>query len=171
MPHCTSSKISSAPAARVSSRAAAGYSAPEVDRAGEPLHRLDDQRRDVRRPAPPPAAARSPRGTKVTSNGARGKPYHFSDLWLTAAAAAVRPWKAPSSATIAGPARMPEGEAQRVLVRLGAAVDQEGAGEPGRPEAHQPLGRPGADGERHRVALEEQLLGLRASAATSRGWR
>ncbi len=57
---------------------------------------------------------------------------------------------------------MAEGEAERVLVRLGAAVDQEGAGEPGRPEAHQPLGGPGADGERHRVALEEQLLRLGA---------
>ena len=55
---------------------------------------------------------------------------------------------------------MAEGEAEGVLVGLGAAVDQEGARQPLGAEAHQPSGGPGAHGERHRVALEEQLLRL-----------
>ena len=37
---------------------------------------------------------------KLTSNGVRGKPYHFlSAPSVTAPAAAVRPWKLPSTAT------------------------------------------------------------------------
>ncbi len=55
---------------------------------------------------------------------------------------------------------MAEGEAEGVLVGLGAAVDQEGPRQPLGTEAHQPSGGPGAQGERHRVALEEQLLRL-----------
>ncbi len=49
------------------------------------------------------SATVSSRGTNCTSNGARGKPYHeFSAPQVTAAAAAVRPWKLCSSATIFG---------------------------------------------------------------------
>ena len=43
-------------------------------------------------------AASSSRGTKVTSKGVRGNPYHLPLPAVTAAAAAVRPWNAPSTA-------------------------------------------------------------------------
>ncbi len=46
-------------------------------------------------------AANSPFGMNSTSNGAFGKPYHFCIApQVTAPAAAVRPWKLPSTATI-----------------------------------------------------------------------
>ncbi len=53
-----------------------------------------------------------------------------------------------------------QGEAQRVLVRLGAAVDEEGLLEPIRGEADQRLGGPSADEIGHGVRLELQLPGL-----------
>ena len=166
MPHCTSSRISRAPAARVSSRAAARYSAPRPTAPASPwigsaisaATSPSRQRRLQRRRGPP-------RGTKVTlERGAREAVPPFPTCGSTAAAAAVPPWNPPSSATTRLLPAVPAGEAQGVLVRLGAAVDQEGAGQAGRPEAHQPLGRPGAHGERHRIALEEQFLGLRPPA-------
>ncbi len=105
-------------------------------------------------------ASTSPRGTKVTSNGVRGKAYHVSDFQVRAAAPAVRPWKAPSTAMTRVRFRVAEGQPQGVLVGLGAAVDQEGPREPLRPEAHEALAGPGAHAERHGVALEEQILRL-----------
>ena len=52
------------------------------------------------------------------------------------------------------------GHAQRILVRLGARVDEEHAFEPRRGDASQLLGRVGADVERDGIALEQQLAAL-----------
>jgi hypothetical protein len=67
--------------------------------AREPLHRLEDQRGGARR-RPPRRAARSRRAARTRRRTAcPGKPYQRSEPQETAAAAAVRPWKAPSIAT------------------------------------------------------------------------
>ena len=59
-----------------------------------------------------------------------------------------------------GPAGFAKGEAQRVLVRLGTAVDEEGLLEAFGGEADQRLSGPSADEIRHRVRLELELAGL-----------
>ena len=72
----------------------------------------------------------SPRGMKLTSNGVRGKPYHFCCApQVTAPAAAVRPWKLPSIAATCERRGHAKRQLQRVLVGLGAAVDEEHARE------------------------------------------
>jgi hypothetical protein len=59
--------------------------------AADALHRLDDDRGGVRSTNCSTAAGLS-RGAKLTSKGARGKPYHFSMApQVKAPAAAVRP--------------------------------------------------------------------------------
>ena len=88
------------------------------------------------------SAARSPRGTNSTSNGACGKPYHFCAApQVTAPAAAVRPWKLPSTATTLRRPVIAQGELQRVLVGLGAAVDEEDRVEAEAGEARQRAAR------------------------------
>src|SRR6188474_3130301 len=54
-----------------------------------------------------------------------------------------------------------EREQQRVLVRLGAAVDEEDSREAGRRERGEARGGEVADCERQRVALEHERRGLR----------
>jgi hypothetical protein len=98
----------------------------KVERAGEALHGLDDRRPAVLESTAAFSAATSLRGTNCTSNGVRGKPYHDSFApQVTAEAAAVRPWKLCSIADDLRAPGEPEREPERVLVRLGAAVDEE----------------------------------------------
>ena len=79
---------------------------------------------------------------------------------MTAAAAAVRPWNAPSTATTLRRPVCAKCEAQRVLVRLGAAVDEEDLLEAFRREADERLGGPLRAPDWHRVRLEVKLPGL-----------
>ena len=100
MPHCTSSKIRQAPTASQRCRRAREEWRAQIDRPGHPCtgSTITAAVRSVTCAAIVAAAA--PRGMKLTSKGVRGKPYHFSRApQVTAPAAAVRPWKAPSTAT------------------------------------------------------------------------
>jgi hypothetical protein len=80
----------------------------------------------------------------VTSNGGRG-------------GAAIKGAFDRDDAPAAGGA---EGEQQRVLVRLGAAVDEEGPRQPRRREGGEARRGEVADGERQRVALEHERRSL-----------
>ena len=99
MPHCTSSKTSSAQVSvqRLRSAVRNGSprsSAPPTPWTGSTITAA------VSVPMIRSIAAKSPRGTNSTSKGACGKPYHFLTApQVTAPAAAVRPWKLPSMAT------------------------------------------------------------------------
>ena len=105
MPHCTSSKIRQAPTASQRCRSALRNGAPRSIAPARPCtgSTITAAVRSVTCAAITSAAA--PRGMKLTSKGVRGKPYHFSRApKVTAPAAAVRPWKAPSiAATCARP--------------------------------------------------------------------
>ena len=106
-------------------------------------------------------ASRSPRGTNSTSNGACGKPYHFCIApQVTAPAAAVRPWKLPSTATTLRRPVILQRELERVLVRLGARVDEEHGVQPKAREAREARRGARAHLERHGVALEDQRVRL-----------
>jgi hypothetical protein len=102
MPHCTSSRINRTPAARVSSRAARSHSTPTSTAPPTPCtgSTMSAATSLARRASS--AAASAPaswRGRNVTGNGACGNACHFAEPQVTAPAAAVRPWKLPSSAS------------------------------------------------------------------------
>ena len=104
------------------------------------------------------SATVSSRGTNCTSNGVRGKPYHdLSAPQVTAAAAAVRPWKLCSIATIFGRPVTLQRDPQRVLVRLGAAIHEEHAADARRRERRQRVGGLVANVQRQRVRLEHEI--------------
>ncbi len=99
MPHCTSSKMSSAHVSVQRLRSAARNGSPRSSAPPTPCTG-STMTAAVSVPMMRSIAARSPRGTNSTSNGACGKPYHFfAAPQVTAPAAAVRPWKLPSTAT------------------------------------------------------------------------
>ena len=147
--------MSNAPRAVVISRAASRYGWPSGTAPAIPCTGSRINAAVVSSTALASAAA-LPRGTKSTSNGFRGKPYQRSERQETAAAAAVRPWNAPSIATT-GAAGLAKGEAERVLVGLGAAVDQERLVEALGREVDERFGGAGAGEVRHDVRLERHL--------------
>ncbi len=104
------------------------------------------------------SAAMSSRGTNCTSNGVRGNPYHdLSAPQVTAAAAAVRPWKLCSIATIFG--RPVTLSATRSAFSFASAplLTKNTRPTPGRREFRERVGRLVANLERQRVRLEHEV--------------
>ncbi len=136
--------------------------AAEVVGAGHALHGLEDERRNVAG-----AVARERRRERVDV-AAR----HEGDVERRAREAvtvlAPRHRGGRGGAAVEGAlerhhppaAGLAEGEQQRVLVRLGAAVDEEDPRQAGRREGDEPRRRLVADRHRQRIALEEQRRAL-----------
>jgi hypothetical protein len=98
MPHWTSSNTSTAPVSSQRLRRARRNSRPRSNAPPTPCTGSTTTAAVFAVICANPAV--ESRGMKVTSNGARGKPYHFSFApQVSAPAPAVRPWKLCSSTT------------------------------------------------------------------------
>ena len=140
----------------------------EINRAGEPLHGLDDD-------GAVSSVTKSWNGVDVAARNEtdiKRRAWEAVPLLLRAPGYGARGSGTAVEAAFDGadlrPAGHLERQLQRVLVRLGAAVDEEHAGDGQPGKAHQPFGRARANLHRHGVGLEVaglRLLGQRAREA------